>query len=272
MLIDRIEELKVEISQIESDQNLDSEGFSRLKELKKQLVALEAELELQLVKMKPTVRQLLPRDYRLLQSLVETYPGFSKLREDERLDAIVIGLMKGCGLSAINVERVNDVINHLSLSIGLEVGDHFATSTWINREGIEKPRYLSPFENVYKLDPGYILKLNKQAEVADEVPIRKVNSEVKSKFISDSQSSSVVPAAPVEFAAHQSQSGLIAKSELSSDSTAPKRQVEPSRAEAMPVPEESQSVPQPSSQFLLWPVVVVAVLVVGIALFYLLKS
>ena len=172
---DRIEELKEEIERIELDENPDSDSFARLKALKKELQALDLESERQEAERRPSVRPLSARDLKTLKSLLDSFPSLEQLQMDERLDAIVMGLIKGCGLSAVTPERIKEALSYLQWSDEFDLELHLSDSTWTNREGQQRRRYISPFEGVYKLDPGYILKLNEQVRVrAEDNPIRKV--------------------------------------------------------------------------------------------------
>lgn len=172
---ERLEEIKSEIARLEADHNLSSEEFKELKAYKAEAKELEALVEAELEKKSLSVRPLQRRDIQVLQTLVKDYPNFSKLSEGDQLDRIVLILTQVCGFGGVVVETIQTALDQMPHNLSLDIEDHFLNSTWINREGEARKRYVNNFAQAYKLDPGLSLKLIDESKTStSEEPIRKV--------------------------------------------------------------------------------------------------
>lgn len=172
---ERIEELKAEIERLEAIDNLGSEEFAQLKTFKEELKKLETAEEAEAAKKSLSVRALQRRDLQVLQTLVKDYPGFKELPPGDQLDRMVLVLTNVCGFGGVLVSTMESVQEQISYKVPIDVLDHFQNSTWVNREGVSRKRYVNNFADAYKLDPGLSLKLTSERQGrSDEEPIRKV--------------------------------------------------------------------------------------------------
>lgn len=171
----RLEEVRSEIERLEADHNLSSEEFKELKALKAEAKELEAKIEAELANKSLSVRPLQRRDIQVLQTLIKDYPGFSSLTAEDKLDRMVLVLTNVCGFGGVLVETLETALNQLSYPLPLDIEKHFENSTWTNREGEQRKRYVNNFARAFKLDPGLSLKLvDEGRSSSEEEPIRKV--------------------------------------------------------------------------------------------------
>lgn len=174
-LQDRLEEIKSEIERLESVENLSSEEFAQLKSFKAEQKTIGEQLDSEMAQKNLSIRKLERRDIQVLQRLIKDYPQFSTLESGSQLDRIALLLTEACGFGGVPFSTIEEMQVALSYQLNLDVLGHFKNSTWTNREGEVRKRYVNNFADAYKLDPGFRMKLlSEERGEQDSEIVRKV--------------------------------------------------------------------------------------------------